>query len=198
MKKKVLYLEARGCYFWNDDPIVNISDVGNYRIGAYDERIKAKDGNEYILEFGYYDRHETRYTHKRTGKPLLHPKYELVLAGALHIDTEFENDRGSWRNCNLEKEIHDLKLTYTKANILTVVNRISVKQYDFIIIVSAFEIVERIPAIYKAGGYRERAIIDDLIEIKTKEYSKDYWVFTFYDSNGNTFDYEYRSNRITG
>lgn len=198
MKKNVLYLEARGCYFWEDDKINTISDVGNYRVGAYDEPIPAKDGNNYILEFTNWDRHETRRTNKRTGKPLKNPVYELVLPGALHIDTEFDDDRGSWRNCKLEAEIHALRLTYTKANILKVVNQISVKQYDDIIIVSAFEIVERIPAIYKAGGYREQAIIDNLAEVKTKEYNKDYWVFTFYDNAGNTFDYEYKSGRITG
>lgn len=198
MKKNVLYLECRGCYFWENDPITKISDVGNYRIGSYDYSIPGKDGINYILEFGYYDRHESRTTNKRTGKPLKKPLYELVLPGALHINTQHENEKGCWRNCALEKQIHDKKLTYTKANILKVVNEISTKQFDHIILVSAEEIVPKLNHIYNIGGYRERAILDDLTEIKTKEYNKNYWVFTFYDSNGNTFDYELNSNRITG
>ena len=197
MKKNVLYLECRGCYFWDDDPVRNISDVGNYRICTIDTIIKGKDGNTYFLEFGRYDRRETRYTHARTGKPLKHPKSEITVPNALHISTEFENDRGCWANLKLEKQIHDMKLTYTKANILKVVNEISTTQYDHIILVSADEIINKLDFIYSIGGYRERAILDDLTEVKTKEYNKNYWVFTFYDTNGNTFEYEYHTKRIT-
>ena len=198
MKNNVLFLECRGCYFWRDDKLNSMSDVGNYRVCTYDINIKAKDGNTYFLEFGSYDRRETRTTHKRTGKPLKHLKYEIVLENALHIDTEYENERGCWRNCKLEKTIHDKKLTYSKANILKVVNEISTTEYKHIILVSHKKIISKLDFIYNIGGYRERAILDDLTEVKTKEYNKDYWIFTFYDSLGNTFDFEYNSNRITG
>lgn len=203
MKNNVLYLECRGCYFFEGDSINDFSDVGNYRVGAYSHKIQAKNGRAYILEFTRYDRKEMRYTALRTGKPLKHPKYETVLANALHIDTEFEKMEkdgwfSSWRDCKLEKELHDKKTyLFTKADILRAVNDISIKQYDKIVLLSNEKIVDRLPMIYKLGGYRERTILDNLSEVKTKQYSKEYQVYTFISDNGDTFDYDALSNRIT-
>ena len=98
---------------------------------------KGKDGNEYFLSFGGYDKRRTRYTNKRTGARLKHPVEEVVLENALHIDTEFENDKGAWRNIRLESELRDMNLTYTKADILKAVNYISCDNY------TAIEIVKR-------------------------------------------------------
>lgn len=204
MKNNVLYLECRGCYFFKGDSINNFSDVGNYRVGAYAHKIKAKNGKSYILEFTRYDRKEIRYAALRTGKPLKHPKYETVLKNALLIDTEFEKQEkdgyfSSWRDSKLEKELHDKKTyLFTKAGILKAVNEISIKQYDKIVLLSNENLVDRLPTIYKLGGYRERTILDNLSEIKTKQYSKEYEVYTFISENGDTFDYEALSNRITG
>jgi len=204
MKNNVLYLECRGCYFFKDDSINNFSDVGNYRVGAYKHKIKAKNGKTYILEFTRYDRKEMRYTALRTGKPLKHPKYETVLPNALHIDTEFEKQEkdgylSSWRDGKLEKELHDKKTyLFTKADILRAVNDISVKQYNKIVLLSDEKLVDRLPMIYKLGGYRERTILDNLSEVKTKQYTKEYQVYTFISDSGDTFDYEALSGRITG
>lgn len=193
-----LILECRGCYFFENDESVNISDVGNYRIGAYENEIHAKNGRVYVLEFGRYDRRKTRYTRKRTNKPLKHPITEIETPCALHIRTQFEDDRGCWADLSLENQIHDKKLTYTKANILKVVNEISIKQYNKIILISDYAILDKISFIYNnLSGYRERAIIDNLCEIKTKQRDRDYLVFSFIDELGNTFDFEYNSNRIT-
>ena len=191
-----LFLEARGCYFWHDDKIADVSDVGNYRVCA--EGIKAKNGREYFLEFGYYDRRETRYTHKVTNKPLKHPKTEVVLPYALHIDPEFDDERGSWRDLALENALHDKMLTFTKANILTIVNEISIKQYTDIIVVNRRDIVGRLAEIYALGGYREKLVIDNLKEIKRKEYPKDYRVLEFIANDGKSFEFETHSNRIVG
>ena len=203
MKNNVLYLECRGCYFFEGDSVHTVSDVGNYRVGVYEHRIQAKNGRRYILEFTSYDRKEMRYT-TRKNKPLKYPKYETVLENALHIDTEFEkqDENGffsSWRDCKLEKELHDKKTyLFTKADILRAVNDISVKQYSKIVLLSNEKLVDRLPTIYKLGGYRERMIIDNLSEVKTKQYSKEYQVYTFISDSGDTFDYEAISNRITG
>ena len=140
----------------------------------------------------------------RTGKPLKHPKYETVLENALHIGTEFERQEEngyftSWRNSKLEKELHDKKLyRFTKADILKAVNEISIKPYDKIVLLSNENLVELLPKIYQLGGYRERNILDNLTEVKTKDYTKDYQVYTFISENGDTFDYELNSRRITG
>lgn len=196
--KNTLFLECRGCYFFNNDKINTLSDVGNYRVGSYDNSIILKDGRKFIVEFSSYTRREMRYNHKRTGKPLKHPKYEIVLENALHIDTQYDEGKLSFRDLTIEKEIHNKKLTYTKENILKVVNELSVHQYDNIVLVSDYKIVSKIETIYKMGGFRERAIIDDLVEIKTVERNKNYLVLRFISDNGNTFDYEYNTNRIVG
>lgn len=127
---KTLYLEKRGCNFWNDDRINNISDVGNYRVGSYDYSIKGKDGNNYVLEFTNWDRYTYRKINKRTGKPLKQKVKEILLLSALHIDTEFENERGAWANLKLESKLHKKPMLYTLENILNVVNEISVDHYD--------------------------------------------------------------------
>ena len=197
MKKDVLFLECRGCYFWNNDPINNLSDVGNYRVGAYDNPIKAKDGKTYVLEFGGYDKRMMRYNNLRTGKPLKHPKYEIVLKNALHINTQFENENGCYRNIELEKQIHNKNYCFTKTDILKAVNEISIKQYKSIILVSHEKIINCLEFIYNLGGFREKNILDNLVEVKTELYTKDYEVYRFIDNSGNTFDYEYKSKRIT-
>ena len=134
---KTLTLVKMGWDFWNNDRISQLSDCENYRIETRTETVKGKDGNEYFLSFGGYDKRRTRYTNKRTGAQLKHPVYEVVLENALHIDTEFENDKGAWRNIRLESELRDMNLTYTKADILKAVNYISVDNYN------AVEIVDR-------------------------------------------------------
>ena len=193
-----LFLEARGCYFFASDDIGAKSDVGNYRV-CTTERIKAHNGREYWLEFGHYDRRATRTTHKTTGRPLKHSKTEIVLYNALHIDTEFETEDGSWRDCRLEAELHSRFYTYNKADILAVVNEISAdKTYTDIVIVNRACIVEKLAEIYEHGGYREKAIIDNLVEVKRGLYNADHKVFIFIDKDGATFEYDYTTGKITG
>lgn len=105
----------------------------------------------------------------------------------------------AFRNCKLEKEIHDKKeYLFTKSDILKVVNSISKKQYSKIVLVSNENIINAIPEIYKLGGYREKSILDSLVEVKTEQYTKEYHVYTFIAENGDTFDYEALSKRIVG
>lgn len=127
---KTLYLEKRGCDFFNGDKINAVSDVGNYRVGSYDYSIKGKDNRDYILEFRSWDRYTYRKTNKRTGKPLLKEVKEVLLLNALNINTQYENENGCFRNCQLEKELLETPMLYTIENILKVVNEISVDHYD--------------------------------------------------------------------
>ena len=196
--KNTLFLECRGRYFFESDRINTLSDVGNYRVGVYRNQVTAADGRKFTLEFGSYPKYQTRSTHKKTGKPLKHPVRELVLENALHVSTEFENERGSWADLALERTLNGMELTYTKENILKVVNTVSVKQFDCVVMVSSEKVVSKIDSIYKNGGFRERSIIDNLAEIKTSQHTKDYWVLRFIASDGSYFEYEYNSNRITG
>ena len=194
--ENTLFLECRGCYFWEDDKINSVSDVGNYRVCTTDY-LPAKDGNSYFLEFTNYAARRYRTTHKITGKPLKHGKIDILLENALHIETEFTNDRGSWRNCRLEEEIHKTPQLFTLENILKTINKITIKQYEKIILVSHAPIINELNNIYKRGGFRERDILNNLKEIRCTRYDKDYKVYSFIAYNGDTFDYEANTKRIT-
>lgn len=194
----VLFLETRGCNFWADDAICKLSDVGNYRVGVYDFSIKAKNGRGYILEFGGYDKKALRTTNKRTGEPLKNPIVELVQKNALHIDTEFENENGSWRDLTLEKSISEKLYSFTQADILNAVNDISIKQYNEIIFLCDEEIKHKLAKIYSLGGWREKSVIDNLKKVSRKQWDKNYHVATFTDAAGNSFDFEFLSNKVTG
>lgn len=127
---KKLILERRGCDFWPGETRTAGSDIGNFRVCTpAGVLVPGKDGRSYILEFTHWERYRYRTTHKRTGAPLKHPVKELVNINALHIDTQYDDDRGSWRNLELEQEIHAAGLDYTRAGILAAVNMIAAEPY---------------------------------------------------------------------
>lgn len=130
----ILTFERRGCDFFKGDNINNFSDVGNYRVGVYTYSIKGKDGRDYIIEFGKCTHYRYRNTHKVTGRELKKPIREVIVEYGLHLDTQFEDERGCWRNSKLEREVWEMHLPYTKEGILTAVNYISAQKYDGIVI----------------------------------------------------------------
>ena len=124
MFENVLFLEKMGCDFWKDEP--SQSDIKNYRVRTHGEVIPGKDNKMYFLEFHLWrDRKQVRYTHKITGKPLKHAAFDIINPNGVAIDTEYSNEKGSWRNCTLEADITAKNYSYTKADILTIVNEIS-------------------------------------------------------------------------
>lgn len=126
----ILKFERRGCDFFKGDKINDFSDVGNYRIGVYTYSIKGKDGRDYIIEFGECTHYRYRTTRKVTGRELKKPIKEMIIEYGLHLDTQFEDERGCWRNSKLEREVWEMHLPYTKEGILTAVNYISAQKYD--------------------------------------------------------------------
>ena len=135
MTENVLYLRKMGLDFWPDEPAN--SDVNNYRVRTLGETIPGKDGRMYFLEFSLWrDRKKVRFTHKITGKPLKHAKLDIINPCGLAIDTEYTNERGSWRNARLEHEINEKNYSYTQADILAAVNEISTETYTKIIFTS--------------------------------------------------------------
>lgn len=135
---KILYLEKRGCNFSDGldggESIKAVSDVGNYRVCTPDECIIGKDGNKYFLEFSSWDKYHYRTENKRTGKPLKKPIRELIMANAVHTDTEYTasdklSDKFCYRNSKLEKQINSINRLYTLENILQIVNEISKDNY---------------------------------------------------------------------
>ena len=134
MAENVLYLKKMGLDFWDDEPAK--SDINNYRVRTLGETIPGKDGKMYFLEFSLWrDRKQVRYTHKITGKPLKHVKYDIINHCGMGIDTEFTNDSGSWRNYTLEQKLYAKNYSYTQADILALVNEISTNTYTKIVFV---------------------------------------------------------------
>lgn len=132
MTENVLYLKKMGLDFWEDEPAQ--SDINNYRVRTMGETIPGKDGRMYFLEFSLWrDRKQARYTHKITGKPLKHIKFDIINPCGMAIDTEFTNDRGSWRNYTIEKALSEKNYSYTQAGILAAVNEISTNTYTKIV-----------------------------------------------------------------
>lgn len=51
---------------------------------------------------------------------------------------------------------------------------------------------------YELAGNREKEILNNLERITTVQHTKDYHVLRFHSKDGNYFDYEAKSQRITG
>ena len=52
--------------------------------------------------------------------------------------------------------------------------------------------------LYAMAGYRERAILDNLADVTVQMNTKDYLVLRFISKDGDYFEYETKSRRITG
>lgn len=146
---KVLFLRKMGM----DD--VKLYDVRNHRVRVL-ERIHTTLRNEpMFFEFTQCDMHKMRYTHKITGRELKHPIYESVNPIGLHLDTEFTNEFGSYRDLAVEKAVWDMYLDFTRESILKVVNMYSVDKFAKVVFVdeAATDIIKEM------GGYREREIL---------------------------------------
>ncbi len=132
---KALKLYKRGMDFCNNETVD--SDVGNFRIVTGDYNIKAKDGNNYFIEFSLWkNRKQARYNHKITGKPLKHIKYDVINKIGLYTNLQYKDKDGNcWGNCKFEQSINETNYSYTKDDILKVINKISIKQYDKIEII---------------------------------------------------------------
>ena len=110
-------------------------DIGNYRVRTSDYEVKGKDGNVYFLEFTLWrNRTQARHSHKITGKPLKHVKYDIINPQAVTIDASFQNAGGTWGNYRLANEIYKQNYSYNTSDILKIVNTISCDTYDKIII----------------------------------------------------------------
>lgn len=134
---KILKLTRMGGDFNASDSLGKVSDVGNYRVETRSDLVHGKDGKDYFLSFTHGYRRKYHDTNMRTGKPLKHPYFEILSDHALCVENEYDNDRGTWLNLKLERELHDLNLDFTLAGILEAVNYVAAEPYD------AVEILDR-------------------------------------------------------
>ena len=129
----ILKLEKMGCDFSPFDDSVKNSDIGNYRVTTGDFNVPAKNGETYFLEFSRYDKWQTRYHNKRTGKPLARPVRELVAPCVTSVSAYFEDDeRVCWGDVSVWKIAYNEPRPFTKQGILDIVNSIAAQHYDAI------------------------------------------------------------------
>lgn len=139
--KNYLLFERRGCEFWKDDKARQESDIGNYRITTPGEIVPCKNGRVYCFEFGSYNRYDYRTVSKKDGSQLKNPVKELTMTTAMHISTQFTDEKGlSWGDLKMESEFRSTPVKYTEANILKWVNSVATVKYDAIKYVHSFEI----------------------------------------------------------
>ena len=130
---KTLYLEKRGMNFHSFDPICKDSDVGNYRVCTPGYDIQGKDGKKYFMEVCRCNKARYRTENMRTGKPLKHPKYEVIAVNAAAVDLCYIDDAGNcWKDADVCRRLFETPRKYTLANILDIVNEISADHYDAI------------------------------------------------------------------
>ena len=195
MFEHVLFLEKRGCNFWSDEP--STSDVGNYRVCTHGERVFGKDNKYYFIEFSLWrDRKQVRYTNKRTGKPLKHPAFDIINPNAVAIDTQYSDAEGSWRNCKLEEKLHEKNYSYTIADILAITNEIAKGTFNRVIFADK-KAIDAVSGILKLAGFRERNILENLAEVERVQADANYLVYRYNATDGESFEYEVYSKRIT-
>lgn len=51
--------------------------------------------------------------------------------------------------------------------------------------------------IKKYGGFREKEVLKELVKIELTMNNEDYEVYHFEDKNGNYFEYDFKSHRVT-
>ena len=128
-----LKLEKRGCDFSPFDERVRGSDVGNYRVCTTDFNLPAKNGKTYHLEIFRGDKWQTRYTNKRTGKPLARPVRELIAPCVAFVNACYDDEDGiCWGDTSVWKNAYNEPRPYTIAGILDLVNSIAAQPYDAI------------------------------------------------------------------
>lgn len=106
-----------------------LNDVKNHRVRC---EIRNKEGNRTIIDFSKCEIWRMRYTHKKTGKELKHPKKDIIQPIGLYISTYEHTEKGCFGLSEIESSVWNMGLEYTLANILKVANLISKDQYNSI------------------------------------------------------------------
>lgn len=192
-EKTILLLEKRGCDFNKTDNIYNMSDLQNYRLFAIGWQPKDKK-ESYILSFtrGY----RIRNTYKNNSEKKL-KKYVIEHDTALRIDTQFDNNEGSWRDINLENKmyttIYDNDYRFTSSDLLKVLNQYGKYKISNIIILN--NVYNKIEAL---AGFREKNILNNCVRITEIMQTSEHHVIKFYDTQQNYFEYDIITNKIVG
>lgn len=192
-EKTILLLEKRGCDFNENDTIYEISDLQNYRLFAKGWQLKDKK-EAYLLSFGRGYRIRTTYKNKPEKKL---KKYVTEHQAALRIDTQFDDAKGSWRNIELETEMHrtiyNNDYRFTSSDLLKVLNQYGKYKIDHIIILKNIY-----GEIESKAGYREKNILNNCIRTTEIMATPEHHVIKFYDTQLNFFEYDITTGKIVG
>lgn len=192
MKKEIniLLLEKRGCNFWkNDEEMNKYSDVGNYRV--FCKGLKIKGITTYIdFSRGY------KRIFKKDKKGNI-KGYENIHQHRLVSELYQYRNNGKYYkcfgNCKIESQIQNFNYDYTLENIKKAINKINDFKIEKIFIFdNIYNKIENL------AGYREKTILECCNKITLIQDDNNYQVFRFYGENEQYFDYEVKSNRITG
>lgn len=192
-EKTILLLEKRGCDFSKNDTICKISDLQNYRLFAKGWQPKGKK-EAYLLSFGRGYRIRTTYKNKPEKKL---KKYVTEHQVALRIETQFDDEKGSWRNIELETEmcrtIYNNDYKFTSSDLLKVLNQYGKYKIDHIIILKNIY-----SEIETKAGYREKSILNNCIRTTETMVTPEHHVIKFYDTQLNFFEYDITTGKIVG
>lgn len=126
-KNKILFLEKRGCNFWENDPINEISDLKNYRLFT---GIVDRDYRNLDIEIGRCYKYRLYYKNnpdKKLKKPIQEHDYKLT------IKTYINNYNGCFSIFEYENEIFAKDYIYNSHDLLAAINSISCDNYNKII-----------------------------------------------------------------
>ena len=171
--KNILYLREMGM---NDKNIR--TDIQNHRVRVLENVDIIYQGQPYnmFFEFTQCNRQFWRDTNKRAGKPLKKSVLDRIEKDRLHLDTEYEkviyqkNCAGKDCSCkasfrsNLDQEVWEENLPYTREAVLSVVNRYKEGE-PFTEVVLVQEKTRDI--IREKGGAREKSILADGANFQT-------------------------------
>lgn len=156
--------------------------------------MKAKDASK-VKVYGNYIFINTVETYLATGRNF-RKKPDTVEVKA--ITTEMYNNQMTW--CNFFSRCGTIRISeyYTMAgNIPVRITRVAPDRSQKI--TDRYE-VRRFPE-YRKLGYREREILDNLLDVHLAENSEEHQVVTFeaeIAGEKRTFDYDYKTGKVTG
>lgn len=190
MANKTLYLKEMGM----DDKNIH-TDVQNHRVRVIKNIDIVYQGEAYnmFFEFTQGAHRNYRTTNKRTGAPLKKPVKEIIIKDGLYLDTQFERPEtfsdgtpyfSSWRHSKMEREFFEEHHSYTRADILDIINRYSIEKYNKVVLIEE----ETRKIINRIGGYREKEILAENADFQTEGSS--------YMEIGNTWNNEHKIVRV--
>lgn len=186
-EKTIILLEKRGCDFsLTKDNYPSYIDLTNHRYFTKGLYINKKCVGFEIT---------SGYMWKRTlknGRKLKKPK--VLHNYKLWAQSYYEDEKGMcWTLLDVDKEINNQDLLYTKLNLINAINKLNKYKIDDVLIVNSIY-----NKIEDQAGYREKAVLNNCCRITETMKNKEHHVIKFYNTEGYSFTYDIITNKIVG